>query len=265
MIKDADTGLAEAFKQGAEGIEQEWFESLVVSDLEAETPVDGSVFSPSPLSLCPTPPSRVPSDLLLVAHTLLVAWSSKSPTGQFHLILTLRLPPSSRAAETQPWIELACNVADVINGKTRLLPESSVASIVRSFSFFFLFLSSSAFPRLPLVLPSSSTLSLVTLVGCSTVLTPYSSPFLPPSQTRRRAEIFSSLAPSTTTTTTSSSSTTTPSPSEQIETGTLADKRRLEREQQEEALAGMTPVERVRMRLKQREEERKKGGRERRR
>ncbi|BGP18231.1 hypothetical protein JCM10213_007860 [Rhodosporidiobolus nylandii] len=91
LLKDQDTGLLDAFREGAPGLE--WFESLVVSDMPAAEPD---------------------------------AEKPTLPTDEFHLHLTLRLPPSSAAAATQDWIELACNVADVINGKQKLVPEQAV-------------------------------------------------------------------------------------------------------------------------------------------
>ncbi|GAA5874539.1 hypothetical protein JCM8547_002187 [Rhodosporidiobolus lusitaniae] len=91
LLKDQDTALLDAVKPGAP--ELEFFESLVVSDMPAEEPSE-------------------------VKPTL--------PTDEFHLVLTLRLPPASKSAATKPWIELACNIADVINGKQKLVPEVAI-------------------------------------------------------------------------------------------------------------------------------------------
>ncbi|GAA6019270.1 hypothetical protein JCM10207_005060 [Rhodosporidiobolus poonsookiae] len=94
MLKDPETGLADALKEGAEGLE--YFESLVITDMPVEEPSE-------------TKPTL--------------------PVNDFHLVLTLRLPPSSQSAATQPWIELACNIADMINGKPKLIPESAVSKL----------------------------------------------------------------------------------------------------------------------------------------
>ncbi|GAA5990018.1 hypothetical protein JCM11641_000586 [Rhodosporidiobolus odoratus] len=91
MLKDADTGLLEALKENGEGLR--YFESLVVSDMPAEEP------NPEKPTL---------------------------PTDTFHLTLTLRLPPTSDSAATQNWIEVACNLADVIHGKQKLVPEAAM-------------------------------------------------------------------------------------------------------------------------------------------
>ncbi|GAA5917622.1 hypothetical protein JCM6882_001992 [Rhodosporidiobolus microsporus] len=94
MLKDVDTGLLDALKEGSEGLE--YFESLVVSDMPAEEPNEDK----------PT-----------------------LPTDDFHLLLTLRLPPASDAAATKNWIELACNIADVIYGKQKLVPDAAVGKL----------------------------------------------------------------------------------------------------------------------------------------
>ena len=54
------------------------------------------------------------------------------PTDEFHLVLTLRLPPASQAASTAPLITLACNIADVIYKKEKLIPEVAISKAVRS-------------------------------------------------------------------------------------------------------------------------------------
>ncbi|GAA5825412.1 hypothetical protein JCM11251_006972 [Rhodosporidiobolus azoricus] len=94
MLKDTDTALLDALKEGSEGAE--YFESLVVSDMPAEEPD---------------------------------ADKPTLPTDEFHLLLTLRLPPASDAAATKTWVELACNIADVINGKQKLVPEAAVGKL----------------------------------------------------------------------------------------------------------------------------------------
>lgn len=52
------------------------------------------------------------------------------PQDEYHLILTLRLPPKSRCAETRPWISLACNIADVLTQKQKLVPDVQVNKLV---------------------------------------------------------------------------------------------------------------------------------------
>ncbi|BGP56905.1 hypothetical protein JCM8202v2_004541 [Rhodotorula sphaerocarpa] len=92
LLKDADTGLMNAFKEGSEYLQ--YFESLVVSDMPAREPLEEK-------------PSL--------------------PDNEFRMQLTLDLPPSSRAAETAPWVTLACNVADVLHGKQKLVPDVAIS------------------------------------------------------------------------------------------------------------------------------------------
>ncbi|GAA6009921.1 CCDC47 family protein [Rhodotorula paludigena] len=91
MLKDPDTGLFDALKDGSEGLE--YLESLVISDMPLETPDEEK---------------------------------PKLPENEFRLTLSMRLPPASKSAATAPWIQLACNIADVIYTKQRLLPEGTV-------------------------------------------------------------------------------------------------------------------------------------------
>ncbi|BGP50060.1 hypothetical protein JCM10450v2_005968 [Rhodotorula kratochvilovae] len=94
LIKDAETGLLDALRDGADGLE--YLESIVVSDMPAETPDEEK----------PT-----------------------LPENDYHLVLTLRLPPASRAAETKKWVSLACNIADVLHAKQKLVPDAAVAKL----------------------------------------------------------------------------------------------------------------------------------------
>lgn len=56
------------------------------------------------------------------------------PDNEFRMQLTLDLPPSTRAAETAPWVTLACNVADVLHGKQKLVPDVAISKAVGSLS-----------------------------------------------------------------------------------------------------------------------------------
>ncbi|GAA5854823.1 hypothetical protein JCM5353_006068, partial [Sporobolomyces roseus] len=92
LLLDQVTGLRDALQNGAEGME--YFESLVISDMPAEEPDSAN----------PT-----------------------LPTDELHLVLTLRLPPASQSASTTSLITLACNIADVINKKEKLIPEVAMS------------------------------------------------------------------------------------------------------------------------------------------
>ncbi|GAA6020828.1 hypothetical protein JCM11491_004667 [Sporobolomyces phaffii] len=93
LIYDHVTGLKDALKAGADDLES--FESLVVSDLPA------------------TEPSSTRPTL---------------PADDLHLILTLRLPRrgSNDGYSAESLITLACNVADVLHQKEKLLPEVAI-------------------------------------------------------------------------------------------------------------------------------------------
>ncbi|GAA5888718.1 hypothetical protein JCM5296_000079 [Sporobolomyces johnsonii] len=92
LLKDQVTGLQDALKAGAEGID--YLESLILTDMPGEEPDENK----------PT-----------------------LPTDEFHLILTLRLPPASASASTKPFLSLACNIADVLYKKEKLLPDVAVS------------------------------------------------------------------------------------------------------------------------------------------
>lgn len=53
------------------------------------------------------------------------------PENDFHILLTLRLPPALRAKETASWLSLICNIADVINKKDGFVPAMQVNKLVR--------------------------------------------------------------------------------------------------------------------------------------
>ncbi|GAA5940788.1 hypothetical protein JCM3775_004899 [Rhodotorula graminis] len=94
LLKDTDTGLLDALREGAPGLE--YLESIIVSDMPAETPDDEN-------------PSL--------------------PDNDFRLVVTLRLPPSSQAAATKDWVTLACNIADVLYTKQKLVPEVAIGKL----------------------------------------------------------------------------------------------------------------------------------------
>ncbi|GAA5860763.1 hypothetical protein JCM3774_006277 [Rhodotorula dairenensis] len=91
LLKDVETGLMEAFKDGSDKLE--YFESLVITDMPAKEPIDEK----------PT-----------------------LPEDEYRLQLRLNLPSSARAADTAPWITLACNVADVLYSKQKLVPDVAI-------------------------------------------------------------------------------------------------------------------------------------------
>ncbi|ORY76850.1 hypothetical protein BCR35DRAFT_314392 [Leucosporidium creatinivorum] len=90
-----ETGLNKAIGKGAD---LTWFESLVITDGPAKQPSESK-------------PSL--------------------PDDEFHLILTLGLPPKSRVGETTPWISLACNIVDVLYSRQKLLPDVQIPKLVR--------------------------------------------------------------------------------------------------------------------------------------
>ncbi|GAA5906655.1 CCDC47 family protein [Sporobolomyces salmoneus] len=92
LLYDQVTGLKDALQDGSE--ELEWFKSLVISDMPAEEPD----------STNPT-----------------------LPVDDSHLILTLRLPPGSKASSTRSLLTLACNIADVLYKKEKLVPEVAIS------------------------------------------------------------------------------------------------------------------------------------------
>ncbi|GAA5959491.1 hypothetical protein JCM8115_003728 [Rhodotorula mucilaginosa] len=92
LLKDVETGLMAAFKDGSDQLE--YFESLVVTDMPAREPDDEK----------PT-----------------------LPEDEYRLQLRLNLPSSARAADTAPWITLACNVADVLYSKQKLVPDVAIS------------------------------------------------------------------------------------------------------------------------------------------
>ncbi|GAA5881269.1 hypothetical protein JCM16303_004872 [Sporobolomyces ruberrimus] len=92
LLDSVNTGLKDVLKSGTE--ELDCFESLIVSDMPVKEP-DST--------------------------------NPKLPTDEFHLILTLRLPPKSRSSSTESLISLACNIADVIHRKEKLLPEVAIS------------------------------------------------------------------------------------------------------------------------------------------
>ncbi|GAA6061870.1 hypothetical protein JCM10212_001303, partial [Sporobolomyces blumeae] len=94
VLKDQATGLQDAMQAGAPGLE--YFESLVISDMPAEEP-----------------DSAKPS----------------LPNDEFHIVLTLRLPPRSDPAATAPFIRLACNIADVLHKKEKILPDNALSKL----------------------------------------------------------------------------------------------------------------------------------------
>lgn len=53
------------------------------------------------------------------------------PEDEYRLQLRLNLPSSARAADTAPWITLACNVADVLYSKQKLVPDVAISKAVR--------------------------------------------------------------------------------------------------------------------------------------
>ena len=57
------------------------------------------------------------------------------PEDEYRLQLRLNLPSSARAADTAPWITLACNVADVLYSKQKLVPDVAISKAVRPCSF----------------------------------------------------------------------------------------------------------------------------------
>jgi hypothetical protein len=71
---------------------------------------------------------RVRDGFLIILH---LRRKPKLPENEYHLTLTFRLPPSSRSAETAPWISLACNIADVLYSKQKLVPETAINKLVR--------------------------------------------------------------------------------------------------------------------------------------
>lgn len=64
---------------------------------------------------------------------LLIYSNPSLPSDEFHLILTLGLPPKNRVQETTPWISLACNIADVLYSRAKLLPDVQIPKLVRRF------------------------------------------------------------------------------------------------------------------------------------
>ena len=49
---------------------------------------------------------------------------------EYHIVLTLRLPPKHKVDETNSWLSLACNIIDVLYLKPKLLPEVQIAKLV---------------------------------------------------------------------------------------------------------------------------------------
>ncbi|KAL8290360.1 hypothetical protein RQP46_002618 [Phenoliferia psychrophenolica] len=94
LLKGADVGLIEALKVNAPG--REFFESLVISDMPAGKPDEDK----------PT-----------------------LPDNNYHMILTLKIPPKGNEAATKGFVRLAGNIADVLNAKPSLLPAMTVAKI----------------------------------------------------------------------------------------------------------------------------------------
>ncbi|GAA5977688.1 hypothetical protein JCM10908_005057 [Rhodotorula pacifica] len=92
LLKDVETGLMDALKDGSDQLK--YFESLIVSDMPAREPMEET----------PT-----------------------LPEDEYRLQLRLNLPPSANAAETAPWITLACNVADVLYSKQKLVPDVAIS------------------------------------------------------------------------------------------------------------------------------------------
>ncbi|POY70907.1 hypothetical protein BMF94_6085 [Rhodotorula taiwanensis] len=92
LLKDVETGLMEAFKDNSDQLE--YFESLIISDMPAQEPSEEK----------PT-----------------------LPEDEYRMQLRLRLPSASRAGATAPWITLACNVADVLHSKQKLVPDVAIS------------------------------------------------------------------------------------------------------------------------------------------
>ncbi|GAA5934283.1 CCDC47 family protein [Sporobolomyces koalae] len=95
LLFDHVTGLKHALQLGAEGSDS--FESLVLSDMPAAEPASSN---------------------------------PKLPTDDLHLILTLRVPTLDAAGSSSHWFELACNIADVIYRKDKLLSEAAISKAV---------------------------------------------------------------------------------------------------------------------------------------
>lgn len=91
-----DVGMREAFAGDAPGLK--YFESLVISDMPADTPDE---------------------------------YDPKLPEHQWALTLTLRLPPSSEAETVKSFVELACNLVDVLYLRQRALPDVAIQKFVR--------------------------------------------------------------------------------------------------------------------------------------
>ncbi|KAI5479955.1 hypothetical protein MNV49_002245 [Pseudohyphozyma bogoriensis] len=91
FVKSNDVGLRDV-------VGSEWFESFVLSDMPVVKPDEYS------------------ENVAL-------------PTDQYRMVLTLRLPPSSRMGELNDLIKVACNVADIVNAKKIIFPSVALSKI----------------------------------------------------------------------------------------------------------------------------------------
>lgn len=149
----------------------------------------------------------------------------KLPENEYHLTLTFRLPPASRSAETAPWISLACNVADVLYSKQKLVPETAINKLVR---------------RAAVLFHAGTYLSRVSADASNALSL----------QKKRRADALDALLK--------------PLREEEAERAeeakqdAIALKRKMEADKRETLLRKMTPAERMKFQKKEEEKERKK-------
>lgn len=149
----------------------------------------------------------------------------KLPENEYHLTLTFRLPPSSRSAETAPWISLACNIADILYSKQKLVPETAINKLVRG--------QPRNFSRMIWLCQDSWLIS----------------PGFPPQKKRRADALETLLKPLR------------EEEAERVEEAkqdAIALKRKMEADKRESLLRKMTPAERMKFQKKEEEKERKK-------